>query len=451
LKKLAVPSQELPKRTHDTKKVCIRNDRQSRLEQRQIKKQKENIDPVEPCGNVETFEEDDGLTLVDVGKAERDAVNVLLNLSDMNVEPAKAVHDDNVKAVDICTNMENLEEDCGLTLADVGEAERDAVNVLLNLSDMNVEPAKAMYDEKGVQVKSGDLITSFFSTIKSDTHLNSLAGLSNFSLLNDICELVETFYPTTRCRRLLIQDRVLLVFMKLKMAIKFNVLAIFFQIANSTCRETFNEYVQYISNVLKPCIVWPSMEECRSNTPKCFLKYKQVRGIFDYMEIPVQKAKCRCCRIKTYSTYRSRQTLKFMTCVSPGGLITFISSGYGGRASDKAIFEQSGVINKFQPHIDHIMVDKGFLVDDICSRHFLKIQRPFFLRNKKQFSSAEAKQNVGIAKARVHVERANQRIRIFEILNTPLSWTLVPYIDDIFAITCAIVNLQAPILGETRF
>ncbi|CAH1375571.1 unnamed protein product, partial [Tenebrio molitor] len=154
LKKLAVPSQELPKRTHDTKKVCIRNDRQSRLEQRQIKKQKENIDPVEPCGNVETFEEDDGLTLVDVGKAERDAVNVLLNLSDMNVEPAKAVHDDNVKAVDICTNMENLEEDCGLTLADVGEAERDAVNVLLNLSDMNVEPAKAMYDEKGVQVKS---------------------------------------------------------------------------------------------------------------------------------------------------------------------------------------------------------------------------------------------------------------------------------------------------------
>jgi hypothetical protein len=230
---------------------------------------------------------------------------------------------------------------------------------------------------KGVQVKSGDLITSFFSTIKSDTHLNSLAGLSNFSLLNDICELVETFYPTTRCRRLLIQDRVLLVFMKLKMAIKFNVLAIFFQIANSTCRETFNEYVQYISNVLKPCIVWPSMEECRSNTPKCFLKYKQVRGIFDCMEIPVQKAKCRCCRIKTYCTYRSRQTLKFMTCVSPGGLITFISSGYGGRASDKAIFEQSGVINKFQPHIDHIMVDKGFLVDDICSRHFLKIHTNF--------------------------------------------------------------------------
>jgi hypothetical protein len=73
------------------------------------------------------------------------------------------------------------EKDCGLTLADVREAERDAVNVLLNLSDINVEPAKAMYDEKGVQMKSGDLITSFFSTIKSDTHLNTLTGLSNFT------------------------------------------------------------------------------------------------------------------------------------------------------------------------------------------------------------------------------------------------------------------------------
>ncbi|CAH1368022.1 unnamed protein product [Tenebrio molitor] len=31
LKEFAVPSQKLPKRTHDTEKVCIKNDRQSRL------------------------------------------------------------------------------------------------------------------------------------------------------------------------------------------------------------------------------------------------------------------------------------------------------------------------------------------------------------------------------------------------------------------------------------
>jgi hypothetical protein len=52
-----------------------------------------------------------------------------------------------------------------------------------------------------------------------------------------------------------------------------------------------------------------------------------------------------------------------------------------------------------------------------CARHIIKIERPFFLRKKKQFLSAEAKKNVTVPRARVHVERANQRIRIFEIFN----------------------------------
>jgi hypothetical protein len=164
-------------------------------------------------------------------------------------------------------------------------------------------------------------------------------------------------------------------------------LPFFFHLSPSTCRETFNEYVQYIANVLKPCILWPSIDECRANMPKCFKEYNNVRGIFDCMEIPVQKPKCRCYRIKTYSHYRGRNTLKFTTCVSPGGLLTFISKGYGGRASDKCIFEQSGVINKCEPYIDAIMVDKGFLVDKLCARHIIKIERPFFLRKKKIFIS----------------------------------------------------------------
>jgi hypothetical protein len=44
-----------------------------------------------------------------------------------------------------------------------------------------------------------------------------------------------------------------------------------------------------------------------------------------------------------------------MTCVSPGGLLTFTSKGFGGGASDKFIFAQSGVINKSGPYIDKII------------------------------------------------------------------------------------------------
>ncbi|KAJ8914361.1 hypothetical protein NQ315_011349 [Exocentrus adspersus] len=57
------------------------------------------------------------------------------------------------------------------------------------------------------------------------------------------------------------------------------------------------------------------------------------------------------------------------------------------------------------PRRDTIMVDKGFLIDEECNKHFIKIIRPHFLRNKKQFSEKEAKENVSISKARVHIER----------------------------------------------
>lgn len=51
--------------------------------------------------------------------------------------------------------------------------------------------------------------------------------------------------------------------------------------------------------------------------------------------------------------------------------MTFISKGYGGRPPDKKNFEQSGIINKFEPHVDSVMVDKGFLIDDICMKNLI--------------------------------------------------------------------------------
>jgi molybdopterin converting factor small subunit len=345
-------------------------------------------------------------------------------------------------ASDLCE--EDVEENnTGATLEELCEGERHAIDSLLNLGSIFVNFRQNYHiEDEGDQVTGGDLVASFTSKIENNKHLESLTGLCSFKLLNYICSLVERHYLTVHTHKLSIQDRVVLVFFKLKTAIKFNVMASFFHISPSTCRETFNEYVQYIANVLKPCILWPSIEKSRANMPKSFKDYNNVRGIFDCMEIPVQEPRCRSCQIKTYSHYRRRNTLKFMICVSPGGLLTFISKGYGGRTSDKSIFEQSGVINKFEPYIDTIMVDKGFLVDELCAGHSIKIERPFFHRKDKQFSSVRVKKNATIARARFHVERAHQCIRTFEIFNAILPWNVVPYIDSIFTIVCSIVNLQ---------
>nr|CAI5856790.1 unnamed protein product [Callosobruchus analis] len=98
---------------------------------------------------------------------------------------------------------------------------------------------------------------------------------------------------------------------------------------------------------------------------------------------------------------------------------------------------------------DAIMVDKGFLIDDICNLYKIKLIRPPFLQSKTQLTRDESIVNAKIASARVHIERSNQRLKIFKILSGTLNWALVPMIEDIF--TSAVTNLSRPILADSIF
>jgi len=56
-----------------------------------------------------------------------------------------------------------------------------------------------------------------------------------------------------------------------------------------------------------------------------------------------------------------------------------------------------------------------------------------------------------IAAARVHVERTIQRFKMFKILKQKISWSLTPYIDNIYTVIAGIVNLKNPILADNKF
>jgi DDE superfamily endonuclease len=77
--------------------------------------------------------------------------------------------------------------------------------------------------------------------------------------------------------------------------------------------------------------------------------------------------------------------------------------------------------------------------------------RPPFLRGKTQFSKEEAEENVRIAAARVHVERAIQRVKQFKLLKGTVGLNHLGVLDHIMVVSCALVNLQAPILADKRF
>nr|CAI5829006.1 unnamed protein product [Callosobruchus analis] len=342
----------------------------------------------------------------------------------------------------LCTSKNEDPQECD-TETNVQAAE-NLVQLLKSTPDISEKDLDSAF------VQNKKLINTLSDLLKTNAALKSFTGINNFQILDCIVKMINEFCVTdVRSHRLNVRERVLLTMTKLKLDLSYVTLGALFSISGQLCKTYFFDFLTVLSQVLKVCIYFPSAEEVSKNLLKCF---KNCRAVLDCIEIFIQRPSCLCCRIKFYSQYKKSTTIKFMTGVSPGGIITFISKPYGGRASDKLIFEESDFIKNLSPNCDSIMVDKGFLIDDLCAMYKIRLIRPPFLKNKQQLTAQEATANKEIAAARVHIERSNQRLKIFKIISGRLQWSLVPKIDEIFLIICGITNnLSAPILSDERF
>lgn len=237
------------------------------------------------------------------------------------------------------------------------------------------------YKDIAVQVNTGKIRT-VCDNIENDTQLNTLTGLRNIRLLEVIQELITKSVTERRVRKLSLPERIILTFIKLKHNVVLSFL--FGNITSEICKAIFCETISVLSKVLDCAVPFLTKQEVKSHMPQCFNNFRDVRIVVDCIEVPVQKAKCLCCRVRSYSHYKGTHTIKFMTGVSPSGLITFVSRMYGGRTSDKAIFQQSQLIEKLDVG-DAIMADKGFLIEELCEETGIKLIRPLFLRKKSNY------------------------------------------------------------------
>lgn len=278
------------------------------------------------------------------------------------------------------------------------------------------------------------------TSITTDESLSSLAGVSFATFSYILGKLPD--YKTTKMDK---KTRLLLTLMKLKTGLTFTALSVMFSIHRTTAQRIFIDILQQLNILLKKFIFWPSKNSVRATLPEAFEKnYPETRVILDCTEVNTEVPPEVKERVLMYSEYKHHHTVKFMVGCTPSGFISFVSKCYGGRAGDCFITNDCGILDLLEPG-DVVLADKGFpqIRTEVENKNAILVMPPF--SHGDQFTPEEVEETYNIASVRIHIERVNQRIKEFNILNK-IPVALFPHIDEIVFVICALVNLGKPII-----
>ena len=261
-----------------------------------------------------------------------------------------------------------------------------------------------------------------FDNIKNnDKTLNFLTGVSNVHLFKWLLSLVKPNVELTT-KSISHENHLLLVLMKLRHGYVNKDLALRFNTNVTNISNIFRTYLKALSDILKNFIVWPEREALRRNIPSSFKNFKNCVCTID-------------CNIK------------YLVGITPSGTVSFLSAGWGGRASDKEITRNSGFLDKVT-FGDCVLADRGFLIEEELATRGAVLRIPAFTRGKKQLSAKDVDRSRQIAHVRIHVERVIGQLKKFRILNSVIPISQVDLTDDIMIVISGIVNLSPSVMNQ---
>ncbi|XP_034083528.1 uncharacterized protein LOC117553618 isoform X2 [Gymnodraco acuticeps] len=146
--------------------------------------------------------------------------------------------------------------------------------------------------------------------------------------------------------------------------------------------------------------------ECiRSTVPaEVLFQYPRVTAIIDCFEIRIEHSKKLKTRAITYSKYKNWITVKYFIACHPSGSFTYLSKGWGGRASDVHIVRNSDFLSqKFHHAGDQILADRGFTLKDDFAVLGAQLITPSFTRGRKQLSAEDVANSRVTSNIRIHI------------------------------------------------
>lgn len=241
-------------------------------------------------------------------------------------------------------------------------------------------------------------------------------------------------------------DQFFAVLMRLRLGLFAKDLADRFKVSEATFSKHFSSWLSLIYEELKVINPFPSREIVNRTMPESFKsKYPTTRVIIDCTEIFLQRSSSLINQSLTFSNYKHHNTIKFLIGITPSGVISFVSEGWGGRVSDRQITHESGLLDLLEER-DSVMADKGFTIKDLLEKKKCTLNIPPFKGITAQFTTEQVFETQDIAKLRIHVERSIGRVKNFHILDGVMPLSIAPQSTQIFKVCCWLTNFDEPLV-----
>ena len=250
-----------------------------------------------------------------------------------------------------------------------------------------------------------------------------------------------------RKRKLSTLNEFFMVLVRLRLGLFEQDLAHRFGVHKSTVNRICISWVNFMYLKFGYINIWPTREMVDQAMPLSFKdKFPKTRVIIDCTEIKCQTPSSLVLHSETYSSYKSHTTFKGLVGIAPSGHVTFISQLYTGSISDREITVRSGLLKLPFDKGDVLMADKGFTIEDLLEPIGVKLNIPPFVGSQSQHTAAEVIATQEIASERIHVERAINKIKNFQILNQVIPISIAGSINQMWTVCAMLTNLQNPII-----